>query len=111
MLYVDGRHALGKENELLAALLITTNNFIQTLGPDEATARFIAEDWRSSFDKLQGLNSEAIASSDTIFEKDFNEELDLLRDLLAACKGEKYADSWRGLFNKDIEIVEKLLIK
>ena len=111
MAYGNSKTALQEENELLSILYTVTTSYARTLKPD-SLGKFIVLDWAGSFEKLQTLNNMAIddADNDTAaFKKTFSDEATLLQKFLGVTDNLGFGESWAELFNKDIQIAERLL--
>jgi hypothetical protein len=108
--YDAGRKALQREIELLLLLRETANKF-KAIVAEEPIASFIVDDWFGSFDKLRKLNAELIADNDENFVQTLKGEQELLNSFLNVAGKTGFANSWKELFQKDIEIAKQLLLK
>jgi len=108
MAYVNSKTALKEENALLSILHTATMGYAKTLKPG-SLGEFIVLDWAGSFEKLQGLNNMALGDDDATFGKTFTDEITLLQRFLEVTDSAGFGESWRELFDKDIEIANRLL--
>ena len=107
MVASNARAILKKENEMLDGLVQAASAFAQKAAGAEAD---IFNAWVQEFQGHRDANSDLISRTDAEFDRELNEEIEVLERMRASITGKRDIDEyWRGNIGDDIAISKKLL--
>jgi hypothetical protein len=108
MVAKNAREVLSKENELLEELIAKAETYVQA---NDGLMAEVCNGWVAGLTRHRDINAKLICDTDSDFDDEVTEEIDLLEHLVATIekKGGGVTGSWLDHLNDDLTFLKELL--